>query len=605
MAEPGDRVRLRDVLRGFLRTLPDSGIIARGFRGLGALAPDRAASIGLALEDTAARFPGNPALRFEGRTWTYAEFNAWANRCAAVLRGQGLRAGDSVAILMENRPELLACVAGTVKLGTAATLLNTQQRGAALTHSIGLTRPRMLVAGAECLEALGTTPCLPGGSAALAGYLWDGPGTPPAGFASLPALAAGAETDNPPETRAVLAGQPAFHVFTSGTTGLPKASVMTHLRWLRAMYGLGQVALRLRPTDVLYCCLPLYHNNALTVCWSGTLGAGACLALARRFSASQFWDDIRASGATAFCYIGELCRYLLNRPPTPADTAHRLRLAVGNGLRAEIWPAFQQRFGIPAIFEFYASSESNIGFINSFGLTGTVGYCPMKFAVVEFDAQAEQPRRDARGFLRKVGTGEVGLLIGQVNDKAPYDGYTDTAASEAKLLRGAFRKGDCWFNTGDLVRDQGLRHVQFVDRVGDTFRWKGENVATTEVEAALNQFPGVEEAVVYGVLVPGTEGRAGMAALRLAEGTADLRALAQHLRQRLPAYAVPAFLRLRREHQTTATFKYRKADLKQEGFDPARISDPLYVLLDWARGYEPLTSALHARIGGAPSVLAP
>jgi acyl-CoA synthetase (AMP-forming)/AMP-acid ligase II len=473
-------------------------------------------------------------------------------------------------------------------------MLNPQQRGAGLAHSIGLTRPRALVVGGECADALAGTPYQPGNGDMI--HLWDGPGTPPPGFLALPALVAAAGADNPPETQAVLQKQPAFHIFTSGTTGLAKASVMTHQRWLRGMYGLGLVALRLRPDDVLYCCLPLCHNNGLTVSWGSAMGAGAALALARRFSASRFWDDIRASGATAFCYIGELCRYLYARPPSPRDREHHVRLAVGNGLRAEIWQPFQQRFGIGAIFEFYASSESNVGFINSFGLSATVGFCPMKFAVVQFDPHSELPVRGADGFLRKAGAGQVGLLVSEVSAKYPFDGYTDADASEAKLLRHAFRRGDCWFNSGDLVRDQGLRHVQFVDRVGDSFRWKGENVATTEVEAALNGCQGVGEAVVYGVQVPGAEGRAGMAALRLADAATDLATLPRQLLERLPAYAVPAFLRLRGEHRTTATFKYRKAELKQEGFDPSRVTDPLFVLIDPARGYQPLTPALFQRI---------
>ncbi|MBV8063188.1 MAG: long-chain-acyl-CoA synthetase, partial [Nevskia sp.] len=387
------------------------------------------------------------------------------------------------------------------------------------------------------------------------------------------------------------------YIFTSGTTGMPKASVMTHYRWLRGMAGLGQMTMRLKQDDALYCPLPLYHNNALTVSWGAVLGAGCSLALGRKFSASRFWDEIRRYDATSFCYIGELCRYLLNRPATPEDREHLVRLIVGNGLRPEIWEQFQQRFGIEQIYEFYGASESNLAFVNAFGLSRTAGFCPMPFAIVEFDAEEEKARRGGDGFLRKVKRGEVGLLVTEVTDKAPFDGYTDKKASEAKLLRDVFKKGDVWFNTGDLVRDQGWRHIQFVDRVGDTFRWKGENVATTEVEGALNAFPGIEQAVVYGVEVPDCDGRAGMASLSCADGAFDGAALAQHLHNRLPAYAVPLFLRLRAEQETTATFKYRKVDLKRAGFDPGQTAEPLYLLLDPQRGYEPLTQELYARIG--------
>lgn len=595
----GDEVHLRDLARGVLRVLPETLNFQKGLWNLARFAPDRAISIGLRLEEIAQRDPQRSALLFDERRWTYAEFNAWANRYAAVFRAHGLRAGETVAILMENRPEVLAAVAATVKLGGIAAMLNHNQRGEVLTHSLGLTRPRLLVCGAECREALEGTAFNPASDHKRI-YLWTGPGKAPAGYRDLEAETSGKPSSNPLETRQVLAKQPAFYIFTSGTTGMPKASVMTHYRWLRGMAGLGQMTMRLKPDDTLYCPLPLYHNNALTVSWGAVLGGGCTLALGRKFSASRFWDEIRRYDATAFCYIGELCRYLLNRPATPQDREHLVRLIVGNGLRPEIWEQFQQRFGVGAIYEFYGASESNLAFVNAFGLSKTAGFCPMPFAIVEFDAEEEQPARGKDGHMRKVRRGGVGLLVTEVTDKAPFDGYTDKKASEAKLLRDVFKRGDVWFNTGDLVRDQGWKHIQFVDRVGDTFRWKGENVATTEVEGALASYPGVEQAVVYGVEVPGCDGRAGMASLSYADGPGagalDGAALAAHLRGRLPAYAVPLFLRLRAEQETTATFKYRKVELKRAGFDPGQIDEPLYVLLDAQRGYEPLTAELYARI---------
>jgi acyl-CoA synthetase (AMP-forming)/AMP-acid ligase II len=594
----GDEVHLRDLARGVLRVLPDTLNVQKGLWNLARFAPDRAMSIGLRLEEIAQRDPQRTALLFDERRWSYGEFNAWANRYAAVFRAHGVSGGDTVAILMENRPEVLACVAAAVKLGAIAAMINHNQRGEVLGHSLTLTKPKLVVCGAECREALDSTAFNPGADHRRI-YLWTGPGKAPSGYRDLEAETTGKPSSNPLETRRVLARQPAFYIFTSGTTGMPKASVMTHYRWLRGMAGLGQMTMRLKPDDTLYCPLPLYHNNALTVSWGAVLGGGCALALGRKFSASRFWDEIRRYDATAFCYIGELCRYLLNRPATPQDREHLVRLIVGNGLRPEIWEQFQQRFGVGSIYEFYGASESNLAFVNAFGLSRTAGFCPMPFAIVEFDAEEEKPRRDGAGFMRKVRRGEVGLLVTEITDKAPFDGYTDKKASEAKLLRDVFKKGDVWFNTGDLVRDQGWRHIQFVDRVGDTFRWKGENVATTEVEGALASYPGVEQAVVYGVEVPGCDGRAGMASLSYTNdgsGALDGAALAAHLRGRLPAYAVPLFLRLRAEQETTATFKYRKVDLKRAAFDPGQIDEPLYVLLDPQRGYEPLTPELYARI---------
>ncbi len=603
MSEVPDTFRLRDLARGIVRRLPDTLDIQKAILSMLLLRREGRGSIGALLEKQARKHPDRIALAFEDQTWTYAEFNAWANRCAAAFRKQHVRPGDAIGILMENRPEVLACVAGALKLGAVAGMLNPNQRGDVLAHSIFLIKPRLIVVGEECRASLEGTPYTPAGADRLA-YLWDGEGAAPKGYKSLRSLLAGKSVDramnvdggNPPESGEIKSDTPCFYIFTSGTTGMPKASVMTHYRWLKGAAGMSQIALGLKADDVFYCCLPLYHNNALTVSWGAALGSGATLVLARKFSASKFWDDLRRHRATAFCYIGELCRYLLNRPPTQQDRDHQVRLIVGNGLRPEIWDKFVERFGIEHVYEFYAASESNVAFVNGFGLSKTAGFCPMSFAVVRFDAEVEQPVRNHKGFMEKVGTGGTGLLITEVTDRAPFDGYTDKEASEKKLMRDVFERGDCWVNTGDLVRDQGMRHIQFVDRVGDTFRWKGENVATTEVEAALNRYHHVGQAVVYGVQIPGADGRAGMAALTWIGGAFDGVLLARHVTEALPAYAVPLFLRLREEQEVTGTFKFRKVDLKREGFDPALVAEPLYVLLDRARGYEPMTAEIFARI---------
>jgi acyl-CoA synthetase (AMP-forming)/AMP-acid ligase II len=589
-----DRIRFIDLARGVLGTLPELGRVNRGVLNLALMKPDKRQSVGQLLQRQAAKSPDAPALRFEKRTWSYEEFNRWANRHSNALGALGVQRGDAVAVLMENRAEVLAAVAGIVKLGAIAGMLNYNHRGEALVHSLRVTQPKVVIVGEECAEALRECGYLDEPEAPI--VLWDGEGKAPAGLQPLRAQLEAASAGNPPGVDRIEARTKAFYIFTSGTTGLPKASVMTHYRWLRGMAGLGQMAVRLKPDDVFYCALPLYHNNALTVSWGTALGAGACLALGRRFSASRFWDEIRANGATSFCYIGELLRYLLNQPPSPKDQEHAVRVIVGNGLRPELWDDFKTRFGIERIAEFYGASEGNLAFVNGFGVDRTAGYCPLSFAIVEFDGESETAARTAGGFLKKVGKGGVGLLITEISDRAPFDGYTDSKSTESKLLRDVFKRGDAWFNTGDLVRDQGFKHIQFVDRVGDTFRWKGENVATSEVEGAIGRFDGVQHAVVYGVQVPGTDGRAGMAALSLAGGLAafDGTALAAHLRGCLPAYAVPLFLRLQPEPETTGTFKYRKVELKREGFDPARVDEPLF-LLD-ADAYRPLTREDHTAI---------
>jgi acyl-CoA synthetase (AMP-forming)/AMP-acid ligase II len=399
---------------------------------------------------------------------------------------------------------------------------------------------------------------------------------------------------NLPGTAQIQAGKPCYFVFTSGTTGRPKAAVMTHLRWLRCGYGMGQAAMRLQSDDVLYCPLPLHHNSALTLCWSSAVASAATLAIARKFSASGFWDEIRATDATAFAYIGELCRYLLKCPVSPGDRQHRIRLMVGNGLRPEIWDAFQQRFGIRHICEFYGSSEGNLVFANALGLPRTAGMTTMPYAILAYDTESAGPQCDANGAVRRVGAGEVGLLITEVSPGNPFDGYTDAQATQAKLLHNVFRPGDRWINSADLVRDQGFRHIAFVDRLGDSFRWKGENVAASEVERAVAAVPGIAQVCVYGVTVPHCDGRAGMAAVVFAAHTCfNGRRLAQQLRRHLPTYALPLFVRVLAKQSTTDTFKIQKGVLQQQGFDLSASPDPLYVLCGQGRGYVALSAILY------------
>ncbi|MFD8250405.1 long-chain-acyl-CoA synthetase [Nocardia sp. NPDC059691] len=534
--------------------------------------PDSKSSVGLYFQRNAHRHPDRLFLRFEGASYTYGEANAEVNRYASVLAARGVRRGDVVGVLMTNRPETLFVVLATVKLGATVGLLNHHQRDQVLAHSLGLLDSVLNVVGAECAEAIDSLP------------------EPPANVLAADELrdaARDADDGDPPSCAEVTARERAFLIFTSGTTGLPKASVMTHLRWTKSMGGLGGLGIRLRGNDTLYCCLPLYHNNALTVALSAVLAAGGTFALGRSFSASRFWDEVVREQATAFIYIGELCRYLINQPAEPTDRQHLIRLAVGNGLRPELWDEFKSRFGIERIVEFYGASEANIAFVNAFGVDRTAGFGPLPYAVVAYDEETGKAKRDNNGRLRRVRTGGVGLLLAKVTDRSPFDGYTDKAASEAKLVRDGFESGDVWFDTGDLVRDQGWHHIAFVDRLGDTFRWKGENVATTEVEGALSKAESIEQAVVYGVDIPGTDGKAGMAAVTLHPGAEfDGAAVAKLAYDQLPGYAVPLFIRIVHELEQTSTFKSRKVDLRKQGYadDP---DSTLYVLAGRTEGYIP------------------
>ncbi|WP_457787407.1 long-chain-acyl-CoA synthetase [Pseudomonas sp. PL-6] len=582
--------------------LPRVPRMLRGLYYAGIRNREKKLSLAWALQRAAQLHPERPALLDEQRRLSYRQFNAWANRLAWAFKAEGVGHGSVVAVMLENRLELLAILAALSKLGAVGALVNTTQRGKVLAHSLNLVKPGFLVVGAELQAAF----------AEVAGQL-DNPDAPrywvadqdcledagqaPDGWRNPMQLARGQAEGNPPDSALVRMKDPCFLIYTSGTTGLPKASIMSHGKWIKAYGGFGHSGLTLSERDVLYLTLPCYHNNAVTVCWSAALAGGAAIALRRKFSASAFWSDVARYQATCFGYIGELCRYLLNQPETDIEKNNSLRCMIGNGLRPSIWAEFKQRFSVEQITEFYASSEGNIGFTNVFNFDNTVGYTPATYAIVRYDLENDRPLRGKKGFLQKADKGEAGLLISEISAKWPFDGYTDPAKSEAAILRDVFKKGDAWFNTGDLMRDIGCKHAQFVDRLGDTFRWKGENVSTTEVENVLGAFAGVEDAVVYGVEIPGTNGRCGMAALRLAPGfELDGAALAAHLDRELPAYAAPLFVRLLGEVETTGTFKYKKTDLKQAGYDPSRVDGPLYVRLPGTASFQPLDDALHAAI---------
>ncbi|WP_430462713.1 long-chain-acyl-CoA synthetase [Thalassolituus sp. LLYu03] len=592
-------VSLLNILRNLVTTLPDIGVTLKGVAALVTTKPEKKKSIGLLLEQHAVLQPHHIAIRYQQQTLTYRELNELANKLSHFLMSQGIRTGDTVGVMLENRPETLIAVLATVKLGAIASMINTSQRGEVLEHSINLVKPRVLLIGEEMLDQVATVEhALPVSLKAQLYYVPDtGSRECPAHYQDLSQVTAKMSVRNPTTTRDVKMHQPCYYIFTSGTTGLPKASVMSHYRWFKSMAGMGLASMKLRKSDVLYVSLPLYHNNALTVSLAAVLGAGACIAISRKFSVSRFWDEVRFHGATAFCYIGELCRYLLNTAPADSDRQHQIRVIIGNGLRPDIWMEFKQRFNIHHINEFYGASECNLVFTNAFNLDLTAGVCPLSYNIVAYDIENDEPLRDKNGFMVPVKKGGTGLLITEVNDKQPFEGYTDEEASGKKLFRHVFKNGDCWFNTGDLVLNQGYKHVAFADRLGDTFRWKGENVATTEVESILMEYPDIEHAVVYGVEVPHTDGRAGMAALTLKAGAnPDWAAIARHLKEKLPAYAIPLFVRLREQEEVTGTFKYRKVELKNEAYHLAQVSDPVLVLLPRETAFQTLTAATEADI---------
>lgn len=597
-------ITLRDVAKrvpNVVRKLPH---ILDGLRQVYLRGEQTPTGLAHAFEAATAKHPDGYAVFFERQKFTYQQLNEWANQIAHYFLSIGAKKGDVVAVMLENRPELLATVLGLAKIGVISALLNTSQTKKVLTHSINLVKPIALICGAEVQAAIQEVRSDLEIDTGRLYWFADAPtrtesGKAPNGYNNLASMIAPFASFNPPTTAHVYGSDGLFYIYTSGTTGLPKAVVFSNGRWTLA-YGTYGHILNLDQEDVLYSTLPLYHATGMVVCWTGVIAGQAAFAIRRKFSRSSFWDDVRFYDASAIGYVGELCRYLLDSEPSPADRQHRVRKMIGNGMRPNIWNEFKQRFGIDEVLELYASSEGNIGFSNIFNFDNTVGFSPMPYAIVRFDKEQNAPVRDEQGFCQKVRVGETGLLIGKITARTPFDGYTDPEKNRAVILENVFKPGDQYFNTGDLVRNIGFRHAQFVDRLGDTFRWKGENVSTTEVENLLCGHPHVIEAVVYGVEIPNTNGRAGMAAITLhTDAVLDetaLQELLTHFREQLPAYAVPLFLRVLQQVETTETFKYPKNTLKEQHYNPELCQDQLYVWLPGEHRYQPLSPEMYQQI---------
>jgi citronellyl-CoA synthetase len=289
----------------------------------------------------------------------------------------------------------------------------------------------------------------------------------------------------------------------------------------------------------------------------------------------------------------------MHTPERPDDADNPLERVMGNGLRPDVWLPFKKRFGIKRITEFYGASEGNVSFVNLLNKDRTIGMTSNKIALVRYDVDADEIVRDAAGRCVKVDIGEPGLLLAEINDAQVFEGYTNADATEKKIVRNAFEPNDKWFNSGDLIKqvDAGftfrIPHYQFVDRVGDTFRWKSENVSTNEVGEIINQHPQVEICNVYGVEVPNADGRAGMAAIVLKDvvETLDLDDFYAFVTRELPAYARPVFIRVERDMDMTGTFKLVKGDLRKEGYDVRKITDPVYVMKPGTGKYERLNEA--------------
>ncbi len=557
-------------------------------------------SWGTIVERNAQKYPDNIAIKFEDNTLTYKEFNDSVNQYAHYFISLGLKKGDVVEIMMSNRTELLIIFTAIAKIGGISSIINIDLRGDALIYCLNKTPGKFIIIGSELIDIfINVKPKL---NLSADQILFVSPDRDfkylPDGVIDISQAIKEFPSEDPPTTINVKTKDPIAYLFTSGTTGLPKAAIIIHYRFVGSGYTFGLLMAETTPNDTVYVPLPLFHGTALAVGWSTAFVRGAALAFCRKLSVSSFWDDVRKFNATVFIYIGELCRYLMNQPSKPNDKNNPIRAVIGPGLRPEIWKDFKERFDIEYIGEFYGASECAAIFANMLNFNCTMGTCASNYAIIKYDTEEDKPIRNEQDFMERVDVGGIGLLLFESKGLTKFRGYTDKEATQAKVIHNVFTEGDVWFNTGDLVKDQGCLHAQFVDRLGDTFRWKGHNVSTTEVEQVLNIYDQVSLSTVYGVQIPGTDGRAGMVAIVPSSSVVDfdLKALAEKIRENLAPYAIPIFLRFKLNLSSTSTFKLKKEELKKEGFDLEKIDDPLYIMLPGESEYIPLTQKIYENI---------
>ncbi|XP_026954407.1 long-chain fatty acid transport protein 6 isoform X2 [Sagmatias obliquidens] len=536
--------------------------------------------------------PQKPFIIYEGDIYTYQDVDKRSSRVAHVfLNHSTLKRGDTVALLMSNEPDFIHVWFGLAKLGCVVAFLNSNIRYVSLLHCIRSCEPRALVVGADLLETIEEIlPSLPADIS-----VWAMKESVPQGIISLKEKLSTASDSQVPHSHHAASNlkTPYLYIFTSGTTGLPKAAVICQLQAMKSSAGLW--AFGCTSNDIIYISLPLYHSAGSLLGIGGCIELGATCVLKKKFSASQFWNDCKKYNVTVFQYIGELCRYLCKQPKREGEKNHRVRLAVGNGIRSDVWREFLDRFGNIKMCELYGATEGNICFMNHTGKIGSVGRANFlhklffAFDLIKYDFQKDEPIRNEHSWCSRVK---------KVNAKNPFFGYAgNRKQTEKKLLCDVFKKGDVYFNTGDLMVQDQENFLYFWDRIGDTFRWKGENIATTEVADIVGMLDFIQDTNVYGVAVPDYEGKAGMASITLKPNMSlDLEKVYEQVVTFLPAYACPQFLRIQEKMETTGTFKLQKFRLVEEGFSPLKISDPLYFMDKLKKSYIPLTKEIYDQI---------
>lgn len=556
---------------------------------------------------TASTLPNKVMFYFKDETWTFGQVEDYSNRVANYFLSLRFQKGDCVAIFMENRPEYVATWLGLAKIGVIPALINYNLKQSALTHTVRVANCKAIIYGVELSQEVSEVmKSLQTDDESVFPSFSSGP--PEIRKVAVPftvdlndVLMSSSASPVPTDIQdSICFKDKLLYIYTSGTTGLPKAAVIKHSRYILASGGCTTV-IGCKATDVVYSPLPLYHSVAGMIALAGTMRYGLSMVMREKFSARNYWADCVRYRVTAAQYIGEICRYLLNTKECPEEKQHQVRLMFGNGLRPQIWKQFVHRFNIQDIAEFYGSTEGNSNIINYENREGAVGFVSVLFpgllplGLIKVNTVTGHEVRDENGLCIRCEPGEPGEFVGQIVKNHPvrdFDGYADQSATKKKIIRDVWRQGDMCFRSGDILIMDQFGWLYFKDRSGDTFRWRGENVSTTEVEATVSNMVQLRDAVVYGVEIPGTEGKAGMAAIHDPDDKVDLGLLAAGIKKNLPTFAWPLFVRLVKQLDITGTFKLRKFNLQREGFNPSIVSDKLFFLHPKTGTYEILNVEL-------------
>jgi acyl-CoA synthetase (AMP-forming)/AMP-acid ligase II len=560
---------LKWAINGFL---DDMYFMAQGLpRVLFTWKPENELSILNFFEKNVKRYPNEIAFVFKEQEITWQEADLKVSQYGAFLQSQGIAKGDCFALLMDNSADFLMLLLAAHRIGAIAALINTTVTGEGLKHVVTIVDAKAAVLGASHLEKFESS--MPEAELnSLKLFLIKDSKDVPEGYTDInsASLNSGGVEPHPLKIKDI-----AMYIYTSGTTGLPKAALITNGRAVKTSYAGQFFGFRAKQKDILYLTLPLYHATGLLWSWAGCLRAGATTVIKEKFSASEFWPDVRKHNVTMFGYVGELCRYLMNLEPNGDDQNHHLRVISGNGLRPDIWEKFQTRFKIPKIRELYGATEGVGALVNTHGRPGMVGRYQKGSLVVKCDLETGEPLKNSEGFCESVDFGETGLFISELSKLATFEGYLDKQASNKKIMTDVMKDGDTWFNSGDLLTRHENNWLSFADRVGDTYRWKSENVSTMEVAAIINKYPEVFDSNIYGVEVQSADGRAGMALMNVSKNF-DFEVFSDHIEKNMNTFQRPCFVRIAEVMKTTGTFKHQKEDLKKQGFDPSMIEDKLY-----------------------------